>query len=146
MKRKIVLLFIFALGIVFSIQIYGQISVTSYSIYAFGINTNQNKKLNLELKTFTNRSFDNLLFEFNGFYNFRPKTYHKISIGLGLNVQPSNGDFINAFTMPFDIEIYPLQDFKRLSLIFEICPEYYINSDDFNLRSLWGIRYRFGDK
>jgi len=146
MKINIIALLIFIAGILFPKQMLGQISVTSYSIYAFGVNTNQDKKLNLELKTFTNRTLDNLFFELDGFYNFTPGPYHKISIGLGVNVQPSNIDFLNALTLPCNLQIYPLQDFKRLSLIFELAPQYSVTLDEISLRSLWGIRYRFENK
>jgi len=44
--------------------------ITSYSIYALGINTNQNKMISGELKTFANRAIDDLLMEIDVFYNF----------------------------------------------------------------------------
>lgn len=82
--------------------------------------------------------------EIDVFYNFKPSTYHRLSIGLGLNASPFRGfDQINALTIPAQLEIYPIQDFKKLSLLFELAPEIYVESD-LNLRSLWGIRYTFG--
>lgn len=125
---------------------FGQISFSSYSSYAIGLNTDQNKSLSFELKTFTNRNFDDLLFEVNGYYNFKHATYHNLSIGLGLNMQTSSADFMNAVTLPFVIEVFPFSDFKKLSIVFEISPEYYLNNEEFNLRHLWGLRYNFGNK
>ena len=129
-----------------SVKSYSQMGVTSYSIYELGINTSQNKMISGELKTFANRAFDDLLMEIDVFYNFEPKTYHRFSVGLGLNVGPFHGfDQIHAFTIPAQIEIYPLQDFKKLSLLFELAPEIVVESD-LNIRSLWGIRYTFGEQ
>ncbi|MDZ7775432.1 MAG: hypothetical protein U5L09_07365 [Bacteroidales bacterium] len=97
------------------------------------------------MKTFANRSFEDLLVEIDGFYNFKPRKYHRFSIGIGINVGPFRGfDQIHAFTIPASLEVYPLQDFKRISLLFELTPEIIIE-DNLNLRSLWGIRYTFGE-
>ena len=124
---------------------YSQLSVTSYSIYSLGINTNQNKRVSGELKTFTNRAFEDLLLEADLFYNFRPSAYHRFSIGAGLNFAPFYGfDILNAFTFPAQLEIYPLQEFRQLSLMFELAPEFYVEGEA-HLRSLWGIRYLFGN-
>ncbi len=127
-----------------SFDSYAQMGVTSYSIYSLGINTSQNKAISGELKTFTNRTFENLLLEADIFYNFKPRPYHRFSIGIGFNIGPFRGfDHINALTIPAQLEIYPLQDFKKLSLLFELTPEFIVESD-VNLRSLWGVRYTFG--
>jgi len=49
MKKNV---FIFIILLFGSIKSFSQISVTSYSIYAFGINTSKEKKINVELKSF----------------------------------------------------------------------------------------------
>ena len=143
MKRTgLFLMFIF---IVSSYASYAQMGVTSYSIYALGINTSQDKKISGELKTFANRSAEDLLFEINGFYNFDAREYHRFSIGLGVNAGPFRGfDHINAFTLPFALEVYPLQDFKKFSFLIELAPEFIIE-DELHLRGLWGLRYTFGE-
>jgi hypothetical protein len=144
MKKQFVLIAITFL-LTLSVKSYSQMSVTSYSIYALGINTSQNKMISGELKTFANRAIDDLLMEVDVFYNFKPKTYHRFSVGLGLNAGPFREfDHIYAFTIPAQIEIYPLQDFKKLSLLFELAPEIVVESD-LNIRSLWGIKYTFGE-
>ncbi len=121
------------------------LSDTNYSIYALGINTSQNNMISGELKTFANRAIDDLLMEIDVLYNFKPRTYHRFSGGFGLNTGPFRGDdHIYALTIPAQIEIYPLNDFKKLSLLFELTPEIVVE-DDLNIRSLWGIRYSFGE-
>lgn len=130
----------------FCLQSYSQLEITSYSIYALGINTSQDRPISVELKAFANRDLIDLLMEIDGFYNFKSREYHRFSIGLGVNLNSFDGsDLIHAFTIPAAIEIYPLQDFKKISILFELTPEFVIE-DDFRLRSLWGIRYTFGDQ
>ncbi len=128
-----------------SLDCWSQPGVTSYSIYSIGINTSQNRPVSGELKTFANRPVELLLMEADLFYNFKPHPYHRFSLGVGLNAGPFRDyDFVNAITIPGQLEIYPLQEFKRLSLMFELAPEFVIDNE-VNLRSLWGIRYSFGD-
>ena len=124
---------------------YSQLGITGYSVHAIGVNTNQSKKISGELKTFTNRDFEDLVLETDFFYNFKPSTYHQFSVGLGLNFEPFRGfDYLNAFTIPAKLEIKPLQDFKQLSLLFELTPVLVVEGQA-HLRNLWGIRYTFGD-
>jgi hypothetical protein len=131
--------------LILSDKTYSQIGITSYSIYALGINTSQNKLISGELKLFANRSVYDLSMEIDVFYNFAPKAYHSFSLGLGLNAGLFREfDRFNALTIPVQIQIYPLQDFKKLSLIVELTPEFVVE-DDLHIRNLWGIRYRFGE-
>lgn len=128
-----------------SLDCWSQIGVTSYSIYSLGINTSQNRPVSGELKTFANRWIESVLMEADIFYNFKPRPYHRFSVGAGLNAGPFRDyDFVNAITIPVQLEIFPLQEFKRLSLMFELAPEFVIDNE-VNLRSLWGIRYSFGE-
>src|SRR5690554_1635271 len=109
---------------------FSQMSVTSYSIYSLGINTSQNKMISGELKIFANRPIDNLIMETDMFYNFKPRAYHRFSVGVGINFGPFYGfDHINAITIPAQLEIFPLQKFKKLSLLLELTPEFIIESD-----------------
>lgn len=124
---------------------HAQIGVTSYSVYSLGINTSQERTISGEFKTFANTAFEDLSMEAAVFYNFKPKTYHRFSVGAGLNFDPFRDfDPLSAFTIPIQLEMYPLQNFKKLSLLFELTPEIGVERDS-NLRSLWGIRYTFGD-
>ena len=127
-----------------SLNCWSQIGVTSYSIYSLGINTSQNRPLSGELKVFANRSIDDILMEADLFYNFKARPYHRFSVGVGLKAGLFRDyDLVDAITVPVQLEIFPLQEFKRLSLVFELAPEFIIDFDP-NLRSLWGIRYTFG--
>ena len=128
-----------------SVTTYSQIGITTYSTYALGINTSQNKMVSGELKTFANKAIDDVLMEIDVFYNFTPKPYHRFSVGLGFNVGPfRNFDNVYALTVPVQLEIFPLQEFKKVSILFELAPEI-LPEDPVNIRSLWGIRYTFGE-
>jgi hypothetical protein len=144
MKKTVFFTAILFCSIISTVQ--AQVSVTSYSIYALGVNTNKKKKLSVELKSFFNREIETTLFELSGMYNFRRKTYHQFSVGLGINVAPfAEQDPVNSFTLPLQLEIFPLQNLKQLSIIFEVTPEFYVE-DAANVRQLWGVRYTFGKK
>jgi hypothetical protein len=142
MKRiKLLTLIVF---MIFSFHSFSQIGVTSYSLYAIGINTSQNNRISGELKTYTNRLYDNIVLELDGFYNFKPGKYHRFSVGVGVGAYPfAEFDPIHKISFPVALEFYPLQDFKRFSVLFEVAPEYVVE-DNINLRGLWGIRYTFG--
>ena len=142
--RKLKFLILLVLSFL-SIESFSQIGVTSYSIYSIAVNTSQNKRISGEIKTFANRPIKDISIEIDGFYNFKPRPYHLFSIGLGINITPFvEVDQFYALTIPVSLEIYPLQDFKKLSLLFELTPEI-LAEEDVNLRHLWGIRYTFGE-
>lgn len=127
-----------------SAPVFSQVSVTSYSIYALGVNSSHAKKASFELRAFANRDFADVALEADVYYNFQQAEYHQFSLGAGLNTVPfSGGDVLNAITVPAQLEIWPLQDFKRLSLVFELAPEFVLEND-VRLRTLWGFRYHFG--
>jgi hypothetical protein len=63
-----------------------------------------------------------------------------------LNSQPFNEIYLNEITVPLVLEVFPLQSFKKLSLLVEFAPAMDVNIDDagdLSFRHLWGIRYRF---
>ena len=134
------LIFLFSL----SLESYSQISVSGYTNYVVGINTNKEKRISFEAKVFANNYIEDLPMEFNAFYNFKTKEYHRISIGLGVNISPFNTiDQMNSFVIPTSLEIFPMKDFKRIAIVFELTPEIRIE-DEVALRSLLGIGYTFG--
>lgn len=138
-------LFIFLVLSFLSMESFSQMGVTSYSIYSVGVNTSQNKPISGEFKVFANRPLEDVSFEVDAFYNFKPREYHRFSVGLGVNINSiSEIDRFYALTIPVALQIYPLQDFKRLSLLVELTPEI-VTEANANLRSLWGIRYTFGE-
>ena len=141
MKKRVVLIAIFM--IVSMTNIYSQIGVTSYSIYALGVNTSKEKRISGELKSFFNRNIKSTLFELSGMYNFRQKEYYQFSVGFGVNIAPFlDYDQMNCFTLPVQLAVFPLQNLKQLSLVAELSPELY-NGGEVNIRHLFGIRYAF---
>ena len=125
---------------------YSQIAVTGYSNYALGINTSKNKAVSFEIKIFTNNYLEDMPVEGTVFYNFKTKEYHRFSIGLGINLSPfSSPDQVNSFVIPAVLEIFPIKDFKKIAIIFELAPEFRIE-DDVIIRNLFGIRYTFDKK
>lgn len=142
--RKINFFYCIAGLLLISNMCLAQLSVTSYSIYSIGISSNTDKKIGFEFKTFANRELTETIFELEGFYHFKKREFHQFSLGVGIGSQPMFDSPFYSITTPFQLQIFPLKDFQKLSLIFELCPEYLIDDDLINLRSLWGIRYRFG--
>lgn len=137
--KHIFFIFLFSLGF----KSYSQIAVTGYSNYALGINTSKNKVISFELKIFTNHYLEDMPMEGTVFYNFETKEYHRFSIGVGINLSPfSSPDQVNSFVIPAVLEIFPIKDFKKIAIIFELAPELRIE-DDIVIRSLSGIRYTF---
>ena len=123
-----------------------QIGVTSYGINALGINTNTSKKLYGEIKTFANTDYDNLAFEPNVFYNLKGGEYHNFAIGLGVLINPFfDFDHVRALSIPLALNVRPLKDFQRISVLYELTPQIGVDGDN-NLRHLWGIRYTLGKK
>ena len=52
---------------------------------------------------------------------------------------------MNSIVIPTSLEIFPMKDFKRIAIVFELTPEIRIE-DDVVIRSLLGIRYTFDKK
>ena len=129
-----------------SLESYSQIAVTGYSHYALGINTNKNKAVSFEIKIFTNNYLEDMPVEGTVFYNFKTKEYHRFSLGFGINLSPlSSPDQVNSFVIPAVLEIFPIKDFKKIAIIFELAPVLRIE-DEVVIRSLFGIRYTFDKK
>ncbi len=142
---KILKFVTFSILLLISTEVFSQLSVSSYSIYALGVSTSHTKKVSGELKLFGNRMFDEILYEPAVLFNFSGKEYHQFSIGVGCNFTPFGSfDRINALTVPFQLQIFPLAEMKKISLLIELTPEF-IPEESMNLRHLWGIRYTFGN-
>lgn len=123
-----------------SITTFSQLSLTSYSINAFGVSTNKNEELSGEIKAFFNRGmYENFLMELSGMYNFKPSKFYRFSIGVGMCGSFASSP-VYSVTIPAQLEIFPLQEFKKLSLVFELAPEF---TGDIGMRQLWGMRYSF---
>lgn len=147
MKKLFFVLFLLLAAFCFKAN--AQFSVTTYSTYALGISTNQGKKFSGELKTFLNRDIEDTIFELSGFYNFKARDYHRFSVGFGLSFVPflfHRDIYADAILFPAQLEIFPLQNFKRFSLLVEVAPQYIFDPGLLNIQHLWGLRYTFGKK
>ena len=130
--------------VVITTNVYSQVGVTVYSIHAVGINTNKDKTVSGEAKFFFNRAIENTVAELSGMYKFSERTHHRLSAGLGVFIYPFAGfDFIGGITIPVQLEIFPLHNFRQLSLVLELAPEIDVEGDNINVRQLWGFRYTF---
>jgi hypothetical protein len=98
-----------------------------------------------KLKTFANREIRDIQLELDAFYHFTPREYHKFSVGIGFRTDYfTDGGDGNVVTFPVVLEVFPLKEFKKLSLNFELAPELYLE-DLFTLRSLIGVKYYLGE-
>jgi len=137
---KLILLLTFTFAIKSS---FGQVTLSTYSLQAIGISTDNDKKISGELKAFLNRDSEDILLEPNILYNFKQHDYHQFSIGLGFSVSPFREiDGVNGLTVPFQLEISPIENVKNFSVLMECTPQI---GDGFSadIRTLWGIRYAF---
>ena len=125
---------------------FSQIGVTGYTSYSIGVNTCPNRRLSGEFKTFANRYFDNLLLEVDLYFNLKPGDYHRFSFGGGINTSPFNeGEFVESVLLLFQLEVFPIKEFKRLSVLYELSPGL-TGDSDILLRNMLGIRYSFAKK
>lgn len=140
---KIIKSFLTILFFLISFCGLSQVKVTSYSIHSLGVTIPLSEKFSSELKVFANRgNLEDTGIELNSTFKFKPSEFHQFSAGLGFGLIPYSGEDA-FFSVPVSLEIFPLQSFKRLSLVVELAPEVYFNDDVVNLRHLWGIRYSF---
>lgn len=96
-----------------------------------------------ELKVFSNRQVKDVATELDLFYRFKKGMYHRFSVGLGFKTELfTDGGPGNTLLIPVALEIYPLQEIKKLSLLVELAPEFI--RDEVRLRSLIGLKYTFG--
>lgn len=127
----------------FSFKCFSQVGVTGYFNNVVAVNTSQHRAINGELKLFAGGG-SSLNLELDVFYNFEPREHHRFSLGLGYSG-------FHDLRIPLALQIYPLQEFKKLSILMELAPGYDLdhynyrdNVDPFGLRFLWGVRYTFG--
>ncbi|MBN2616278.1 MAG: hypothetical protein JXR71_11355 [Bacteroidales bacterium] len=127
---------------------YSQVGVVYYSSNVVAVNMpilkmNENSIAG-ELKVFSNRQFKDVATELDLFYRFKEMKYHRFSVGLGFKTEFfTDGGNGNTFLVPVALEVFPLQNFKKLSFLFELAPEI-IFDNQARLRSLIGLKYSFG--
>jgi len=147
MERKLILI-MSLLFFTFVDEAYSQVGITYYNSDIAAVNlpiyTSSNNSIAGELKFFTNSEIKDVSTELDLFYRFRAREYHQFSVGVGFKTDLfTDGGVGNALLVPFDLEVFPLQELKRISFLFELSPEI-IFEDQVNLRSLIGLRYTFG--
>jgi len=135
--------------LLFCTKAYSQVGITHYYPDVISVSyspfTFNNSAIGGELKTFANREMQDIQLELDAFYHFSPREYHKFSVGIGFRTDYfTDGGDGNVVTFPVVIEVYPLKEFKKLSLNFELAPELYLE-DRFTLRSLIGVKYYLGE-
>lgn len=124
-------------------EISGQFHLGTYSFAAVGFGGPITDQIDLEGKLFANRRFSDLALEGSVMFDLKPGTFHQFSVGGGFNFPFYDEDLGFSIVLPVELEIYPLTSFRRLSLLIELAPQFYISDDEFVLRHMWGIRYYF---
>lgn len=126
---------------------YSQVGLTYYNTGIISVNlpvrTLNDNAIASELKIFANRAIKDVSTELDLFYRLKAREYHRFSVGVGFKTDLfTDGGVGNTLLFPMDLEVFPLQEFKRLSVLFELAPEY-VFDNDLKLRSLIGLRYTF---
>ena len=142
MKKKIfvsLLLCIWAGSNVFS-----QVGVTAYFGNIVEVNTGKQKMISGGLKVALNNTLFDTSFELSGMYNFKATAYHRFSMGVGVMLAPfQDGNSYCGISVPLQLEVFPLQNFKRLSFVTEFAPQWTAAYSEAAFRYLAGIRYTF---
>jgi hypothetical protein len=121
------------------------VGVTAYFTDILGVSTSKEKMISGELKACLNSSLYDTAFELSGMYNFKAKDYHRLSMGLGVVFSPfRDHDQYDAISIPIQLELFPMQNFKRFSFVMEVAPLWTADSEA-AFRYLLGIRYTFKD-
>ena len=125
---------------------YAQVGISYSTGHIVGVDfplVKNNYTLIGQVKLFANRDFDDLSGEFDLLYKFSSREYHRFFVGVGFKTDVSSEDEA-ALTIPLCLEIFPFQDFKRFSVVFEVAPEIYFEGDQ-TLRSILGVKYTLGE-
>lgn len=126
-------------------EVNAQFHLGTYSFAAVGIGGPVTDRLDLEGKLFANTLFSEVTFEGLVMFNLKPGSFHQFSAGAGFNANAFDDDSELSLLFPVELEIYPLTSFRRLSLLIELAPQFYITEDELILRHMWGVRYYFKD-
>lgn len=142
-STSIILLILFS----FTQNVYSQKGISYYSSNVVGFNMSifkiSENQVSGELKIFANRDLQNISTEIDLLYQFKQKEYHRFAMGIGLKMDPfTEGGDGAAIVTPLSLEFFPFQNFKKVSFLFELTPEFFIEDRTY-LRSLVGIKYSF---
>ena len=147
MKKFIISGVILLLLFLITQNAYSQKGLSFYSSNAIGANLTivklNDKQIMGELKVFANRELENISTEIDLLYQFKQMEYHRFGMGIGLKFDPfTEGGDGAAIVTPLCLELFPFQKFKKVSFLFELTPEFFIEDRTY-LRSLVGIKYSF---
>jgi len=145
----------FLLFIIFSIKekSYAQIGISSYNFDVIAVNFDliktDNSSLVVEIKQFA--KYDNwgdtkgdTSTELDLHYKFKKREYHRFSIGVGFKGELFHESGENNVIFPLGLEVFPIPNFKKISLQYECAPGISTTGENLSLRNLIGIRYSFG--
>lgn len=141
MKKKIFLSLLLCIWI--GSSVFSQIGVTAYFGNVLEVNTSKQKKISGGVKVALNNTLFGTSFELSGMYNLKAADYHRFSVGVGVMLAPfQDKDPYCGISIPVQLEVFPLQNFRRLSFVTEVAPQWTADSEA-AFRYLAGIRYTF---
>ncbi|HZV68515.1 MAG TPA: hypothetical protein VFG10_03195 [Saprospiraceae bacterium] len=122
-----------------------QLFISNFEKFGLGIGTRSAQPFILEARIGTNNRLVDTRIELAGLYQLQDETYHSISAGIAIALSPF-ADVTNiGLTIPVQLEIFPIPDFKRIALFIEAGPEFLLDQDEVDLRHTWGFRYYFSE-
>ena len=119
---------------------FSQLSISFYSsnLSKIGLAYDFSPRFWSELRLYSNTDLSNITPELVFCFNVANREYHKVYLGLGVNV-----NYFTGFVMPIGVQFSPFEKFNRFSLHIELEPTLDFSSEDVILQSSWGIRYNF---
>lgn len=138
-----------AVLLAFFLLIFGhtnaQLFISNFEKFGLGIGTRSAQPFILEARIGTNNRLVDTRFEAAGLYQLQNETYHSISAGIAIALSPFAEAANIGVTIPVQLEIFPIPDFKRIALFIEAGPEFLLDQDEVDLRHTWGFRYYFSE-
>ncbi len=140
MKKRIRTLAFAGLLALMPVAAFSQLSISFYSsnLSKIGLAYDFSPRFWSELRLYSNTDLSNITPELVFCFNVADREYHKVYLGLGVNV-----NYFTGFVMPIGVQFSPFEKFNRFSMHIELEPTLDFSSEDFILQSSWGIRYKF---
>ena len=140
MKKRIRTLAFAGLLALMPVAAFSQLSISFYSsnLSKIGLAYDFSPRFWSELRLYSNTDLSNITPELVFCFNVADREYHKVYLGLGVNV-----NYFTGFVMPIGVQFSPFEKFNRFSLHIELEPTLDFSSEDVILQSSWGIRYKF---
>ncbi len=149
MKNIFKIFSLLLLFLILSNNTFSQISVASYNFNILELKGTiikfNEQNIDVGAKFFSNMGELELPTEFDLIYNFKAKEYHRFFAGVGLYTDFKRTSNLYAI-FPVGLEVFPFQNFKKVSFLFEFSLQIKGNNGNHSFRNLTGVRYTFGDK